>query len=273
MAIGTGNLPYQISTVSPFDIILAQTTNETIANINALATGTGLGDNSVTADKLAVNAVTGNDGWISTSDTWTYASASTFTVSGDKTGIYTKGTRLKWTQTTVRYGVVVNSSYSAPNTTVTIAVNTDFVIANATISDNFYSYSANPQGYPGKFNWTPVVTAPGGTTPTYSSVVGKFSLNGLQLSAQAVLSNTSGGTAGSGAAVVLLVSNPIIPSVTGVIGSAKSYESAGTGNTCIITDNNLSGTCYITKYDMNNIVANDQSSANRYLQLNFNYLI
>lgn len=58
MAIGTGNLPYQTSTVSPFDIILAQTTNEMIANINALATGTGLGDNSVTASKLADGAVT-----------------------------------------------------------------------------------------------------------------------------------------------------------------------------------------------------------------------
>lgn len=58
MAIGTGNLPYQTSTVSPFDIILAQTTNEMIANINALATGTGLGDNSVTASQIADGAVT-----------------------------------------------------------------------------------------------------------------------------------------------------------------------------------------------------------------------
>ena len=223
MAIGTGNLPYQISTVSPFDIILAQTTNETIANINALATGTGLGDNSVTADKLAVNAVTGNDGWISTSDTWTYASASTFTVSGDKTGIYTKGTRLKWTQTTVRYGVVVNSSYSAPNTTVTIAVNTDFVIANATISDNFYSYSANPQGYPGQFNYTPTLTS-SGTVPTFTTVAGSYSIVGRTITLMANFFHKTGGTAGSGSNPLYFVLPITSSSSQNVLGGGAAYN-------------------------------------------------
>jgi len=92
------------------------------------------------------------DGWLVAGETWTYASASTFTVSGDVTAKYSKGTRLKFTQSgSVKYGVVISSVYSSPNTTVTILTNTDYTIASATISDNYISYSLNPQGYPAWF--------------------------------------------------------------------------------------------------------------------------
>jgi hypothetical protein len=95
------------------------------------------------------------DGWIDDQfETWTYASASTFTVPGDQTARFTIGTKLKFTQTSVKYAVVLASSYSAPNTTVTIMVNTDYTIANAAISANYHSYATNPQGWPGWFNLT-----------------------------------------------------------------------------------------------------------------------
>ncbi len=91
------------------------------------------------------------DGWTPAAETWTYASASTFTVSGNQTVKYSKGTRLKFMQTTTKYAVVVGSSYSSPDTTVTILINSDYTIANAAISANYYSYAVNPQGYPGWF--------------------------------------------------------------------------------------------------------------------------
>lgn len=103
-------------------------------------------------------ASSGADGYISAGETWTYASASTFTVSGDVTAKYHKGTKIKWTQTSVRYGHVASSSYSAPNTTVTIVVNDDYVIANAAISDNYYSYQDRPQGFPTSFTFSPTYT-------------------------------------------------------------------------------------------------------------------
>ncbi len=56
------------------------------------------------------------DGWMPDASTWTYASASTFTVSGNQTARFQKGTKLKFTQTTVKYAVVASSSYSSPNT-------------------------------------------------------------------------------------------------------------------------------------------------------------
>lgn len=120
----------------------------------------------------------GGDGWNSAGETWTYASASTFTIAGtDVTTKYTKGTRLKFTQTTVKYAVVVSSSFST-DTTVTIAVNTDYTIANAAISANYYSYQANPQGYPGWFNYTTTTAVTGGGAFTPNFRVQKFRVIG-----------------------------------------------------------------------------------------------
>jgi len=114
------------------------------------------------------------DGWTTSSDTWVYASASTFTIAGvDRTAVYTKGTRLKFTQNTVKYAIVVSSSFST-NTTVTIAVNTDYVIANAAITSPYYSYQANPQGYPGWFAFTPTwggfSSAPAGVSTRFNII-------------------------------------------------------------------------------------------------------
>lgn len=97
-----------------------------------------------------------SDGWTKSSHTWVYASASTFTVaSTDVTAIYQKGTRLRFKQGGgYKYAVVVASSFST-NTTVTIAVNTNYTIANSSITDNDFSYQMSPQGYPDWFDWTP----------------------------------------------------------------------------------------------------------------------
>lgn len=110
------------------------------------------------------------DGWTDHSAyTWTYASASTFTIAGvDLTTTFTKGTRLKFTQTTVKYAVVVSSTFST-NTTVTIAVNTDYTIANAAITSPYYSYAASPAGYPTYFNNTGITAVgSGGSIGTYA---------------------------------------------------------------------------------------------------------
>jgi hypothetical protein len=116
------------------------------------------------------------DGWVDdTATTWTYASATTFTIAGvDVTAKFSKGTRIKLTQTTVKYFVVVASSFST-NTTVTITGGTDYTLANAAISDNYYSYAANPQGYPEWFNYTPTYT---GFSADPSGGVARFAVHG-----------------------------------------------------------------------------------------------
>lgn len=103
-------------------------------------------------------------GWINVGETWTYASADaptfTFTVSGDETGRYSPGMRIKLTQSsTTKYFFVTAVSYSNPNTTVTIYGGTDYTLANAAISNTYYSMVKTPQGLPlDPAKWTVQVT-------------------------------------------------------------------------------------------------------------------
>lgn len=91
-------------------------------------------------------------GWIPAGVTWTYASADdpsfTFTVASNVTGTYTNGTRIKLIQTTDKYFIVTKTSFSAPNTTVTIYGGTDYDLANAAITTPLYSPVKAPQGFP-----------------------------------------------------------------------------------------------------------------------------
>lgn len=148
--------------------ISALTAATAIADSDDFALASG-GASLKAAASLLKAYLTGADGWIDdTAETWTYASGSgggtaTFTVTGDLTAKYTKGTRIKLTQTTVKYFVVAASSVSSGTTTVTITAGSSYTLANAAISANFHSYMANPQGYPGWFNFAPSLTGFSGT--------------------------------------------------------------------------------------------------------------
>lgn len=126
--------------------------------------------------KIAGSQLVGLDGWVDdTGETWTYVSATSFKVSGvDVTAKYTVGTRIKLTQTTVKYFVVTASSFST-DTTVTITGGSDYTLANAAISANYHSYAANPQGYPGWFTYD---SAPTGFSGTPTQRASRFSVIG-----------------------------------------------------------------------------------------------
>jgi len=143
--------------------------------------------------KAYVDANAGNtDGWTEITDTLTYASATSFTIAGvDRTAVYTKGTRIKLTQTSTKYFVVTSSSFST-NTTVNITAGTDYTLANAAITNPFYSYQANPQGYPGTFNYTPTLT---GFSSNPTDVIGHFSVIGNECSV--VVDDSGNGTSNS----------------------------------------------------------------------------
>ncbi len=162
------------------------------------------GGNLQTADEVAIaragvsyRAVPLLDGWIDdTAETWTYASGSgggtaTFTVTGDVTAKYTAGTRIKLTQTTVKYFVVTkDATVSAGTTTVTIMAGTDYTLANAAISANYHSYDANPQGYPGWFTFT---TSASGFS-SLSTNVGRFNVCGRVVTLALWIQGTSNAT-------------------------------------------------------------------------------
>ena len=99
----------------------------------------------------------GDDGWFTSSDTWLWSSANSFTITGvNRTTQLTKGTRISWNDGTVQYGVVGAVTFST-NTTVTLIANNTYAIGNTTLTAPRYSYAANPQGYPTWFAWTPTL--------------------------------------------------------------------------------------------------------------------
>ncbi len=160
----------------------------------------------------------GVDGWTDASGTpFTFASATTFTTATDTTLTFTPGTLIKLTNSTVKYFVVVSSSFSA-TTTVTVTGGTDYTLANAAISAPFYSYQANPQGFPGWFNYTPTLT--GGTSPSTTcrfAVVGRIVT--VELFGQISTSNATTFTA----------TLPIPSAATNIASEATSLARDNTG--------------------------------------------
>lgn len=141
-------------------------------------------------------------GWIADINAWTYVSASTFSVPGDQTAIFKKGTKIKWFQTTPHYGYVASSSFGGVNTVVAIVVNTDHVIANAAITLPAYSYASSPVGFPSRFSYNSTVA--GLTVTTFSvyftlseglchltfAVIGTSNQSGFTLTAPVPCANT-----------------------------------------------------------------------------------
>lgn len=113
------------------------------------------------------------DGWQQDNAAWTRTGNNTFTVSGDLTAKFRKGTRIKVTDTTTKYFVVIGSSHAAGTTTVTIGAGTDYTLA-ADPTARWYSYQLAPQGYPSYFTYTP--TYVGWTTPP--SGLARFAIEG-----------------------------------------------------------------------------------------------
>lgn len=148
------------------------------------------------ATKVRIEQTSFSDGWAAANETWTYASASTITVPSGAAAKYAVGDRIKWTQTTVKYGVIVTVS----DTLLTIAVNTDYTVANAAISANYYSHQVSPIGYPSSFAYTPTWTADSGVNPAIvnGTISGVFSIVGRDCNVNIRVNMGSSSTYGSG---------------------------------------------------------------------------
>ena len=117
------------------------------------------------------------DGWISVSETWTYASATTITVPSGATAIYAKGDKIRLKQGGgYKYFYVVGVT----DTVLTVTGGSDYTVANSTITDNYYSHASSPIGFPNYFNYTPEWTATT-TNPSLGNgtATGKFYLQGI----------------------------------------------------------------------------------------------
>jgi len=87
------------------------------------------------------------DEWIAAGETWTYATATTFVITGDKSAKYYPGMRLKLTQTTPKYFIVVAVGVST-DTTITVYGGSDYTLDDAAITSPYYSTAKTPAGFP-----------------------------------------------------------------------------------------------------------------------------
>jgi hypothetical protein len=199
------------------------------------------------------------DGWINPTDTWTYASATTFTVSGDITATLPVGTKIKLTQTTVKYFYVTGTSYSAPNTTVTVTGGSDYSLANAAITSPAYSYDATPQGFPQWFNYTPSWA---NFTAGSATVSAEFSMDGKTVNYRIGVT-LNGSTMGSNPTYTLPVTSSTNHSTDDVIGQVGILDNGSddyqgrsrwlTTTTAGLSISNAAGT-YITEVGFSSTV-------------------
>lgn len=192
---------------------------------------------------VSSNSTTAQDGWIDDQDeSWTYVSATSFKIVGrDVTTKYTTGTRIKCNNggSTV-YFVVVSSSFSS-DTTVTITGGSDYTLANSSISANFHSYAANPQGYPGWFAFTASTTG----FSSFTKQVTRFNVIGRACTVSISISGTSNGTGFSLTLPITCSAN--LDATNGLQDVARVQDNSGSGSTGLVAASQSSATLNIYK--------------------------
>jgi len=153
------------------------------------------------------------DGWMFDPNTWTCTVAGVagsnnangsinitpvaaqFTIPGDQTTTFIRGLKVKFTQTTVKYGYVQSSSFAAGITTVILFANADHLMTVSTITSPSFSFG-NPSGFPQWFN---IKTAafPGSGAFTAISLNTRMKMLGSQIILYTGTTITTPGTASS----------------------------------------------------------------------------
>lgn len=135
----------------------------------------------------------------------TYVSATSFTLAGDHTAYLKIGTKIRLVNSTTKYGYVLSSSYSSPNTTVNLVPNSSYPLVSGAITNVNISY-AEPPDFPGGLLYTPTY---GGFSvdPVMSC---RFSISGKTCTVLVGLS----GAAGTSNANTFTITPPVNPSNT-----------------------------------------------------------
>lgn len=112
------------------------------ANIKSAAAiaGSKLADNSIDLEAKS----SADSGWREVTESWAYASATTITVPSDATTKYMVGDKIKFSQSGEKQFII----QAVTSTLLTVYGPDGDVVANAAISDIYYSKVSTPQGMP-----------------------------------------------------------------------------------------------------------------------------
>jgi hypothetical protein len=163
---------------------LTETTAPLLTDILPIVTdpgGTPATKKVTAADLLAL----AGSGWTA-ADAMTYAAADaptfTMTCSGDQTGKYSPGMRVKLTQTTVKYFIITAVAYTS-STTITLYGGTDYTLTGGAISSPYYSSAKAPVGFPlNPAKWTVEVTDTSNQTQSSPTQNAYYNLGSLSIS-------------------------------------------------------------------------------------------
>lgn len=190
------------------------------------------------------------DGWLQAKDTYSYATATTITVSAGAVAKYKKGDKLKFNQHgSTKYFYVIGVA----DTLLTVVGNGTIVVedtASYPISDNYLSHIENPIGFPGYFTWVPTWSTDGGDFTNNPTVVyAKYRIKGSYLFLQlyAICNSTSGGSGR------IKVTVPVMPINNNTVG----YGIPRTGVEGVLhVFVYFTGIMYIKNYDGSSICVN-----------------
>lgn len=178
----TGSLGHKSNANLTYDSSAAKLTSPNIS-VDYITEKTS--GNGVNIDGMIIkdNGPTGWDGWQIANETWAYASVDgptgVITIPTNGTTKYSVGMRVKFTQTTVKYGIIT----AIAATSMTIYTGTGTALTNATISANFYSSEKTPFGFPtSPASWTVVASDTTGRAQATPTVNVWYNLGSISIS-------------------------------------------------------------------------------------------
>lgn len=158
-------------------------------------------------------------GWVELSETWTYASATTVTVSSDATTRFEIGDRVRYKQGA---GYKYGSVFAITATVLSITGGNDYSVANTGITNIAVARVKAPVDWPGTFAFTP---SPTGFSVAPSIATARFRLDGNNCTVSVFIN--ADGTSNSTA---MLISAPLVAAtVSGMSWGTRCWRAVNNG--------------------------------------------
>jgi hypothetical protein len=166
LRVGTNIISPNFTSSTLPNVLLGTDSNGTFVSKDApLTTGTYGRQLGAWAEVAPLN------GWIQKTETWTRVTNEQFTVSGDVTATYRKGTKVRYEILGgYGYSVIASSSHGGGTTTVNLIPTADFGMPSSP-TGRWLCYTENPEGFPTSFAASFAVT---GITATSGTLVQRW---------------------------------------------------------------------------------------------------